>query len=250
MYDGDIINNEGTAELLPDRGPTEPEPSGGAGVAVLNKHATFNMYGGLIAENKSSTRGGGIYSYFGKEINIKGGTIRDNSCVKGFGTGGGIYFEYSNKIDISNTKIAGNSADQGGGVYAFNSGDCQYIPQSDGITFSDSEISGNQAKTGGGLFVRFDTNEGKLSTGSSVSASSKGNIICNNTAAGYAADVFLAGGSVITLPNAKDMNKKYLADEEGYMIDGWYQDSEDSRYIPNAHSEAVNAADELLAHKC
>lgn len=275
MYNGDIINNESTAVLLPDWGPTEPEPSGGAGVAVLNKHATFNMYDGLIAENKSTTRGGGVYSYFGKKINIEGGTIRDNSCVEGFGTGGGIcvggvnyhpsfpsamtisggtitdnsawygggiYFEYSNKIDISNTKIAGNFADQGGGVYIFNSGDCAYISESDGITFINSEISGNQAKTGGGLFVRFDTNEGTLSTGSSVSASSKGNIICNNTASGYAADVYLTGGSVITLPNAKDMEKKYLGDQEGYTIDGWYDDSEDLRYEPKPDAQAVDVS--------
>ena len=232
------------------------------GGGIYNCLGTVTIKGGTIQNNtcdsvigKKYGSGGGIYSYYGT-TSIDDAVIESNSAIYGGGiyayainystkypgqmiiskskiqnniasNGGGVYASYSKDVKLSDCALNGNGAHYGGGILASNST----------IAFGNSEVSNNQAYIGGGgLYV---------SSASTISCGSKGNVICNNTAGDNAADVYLTGNSKITLPNAKDMNETYLADEKGYMIDGWYQDSKDLRYIPNADSEGVDVTDEL-----
>ena len=232
------------------------------GGGIYNCLGTVTIKGGTIQNNtcdsvigKKYGSGGGIYSYYGT-TSIDDAVIESNSAIYG----GGIYAyainystKYPGQMIISKSKIQNNIASNGGGVYASYSKDVKLsdcalngngahygggiLTSNSTIAFGNSEVSNNQAYIGGGgLYV---------SSASTISCGSKGNVICNNTAGDNAADVYLTGNSKITLTNAKDMNETYLADEKGYMIDGWYQDSKDLRYIPNADSEGVDVTDEL-----
>lgn len=278
MYGGKITNNKaitsntgkdmygggGVSVLRPTAtfnmqgGLIESNEATHRGGGIYNCLGTINIKNGTIRSNtcdsdikKTYGSGGGIYSYYGavmidsanieKNIAIYGGgiyayainystrypsqmivsksTIQNNTASNG----GGVYTSYSKDVKLSACTLNGNGAHNGGGILASKSS----------IVLENSEVSGNQAYTGkgGGLYA---------SSASTISVGSTGNIICNNTAGGSAADVYLTGEAKITLPNAADMNAEYLADEKGYKIDGWYQDSEDLRYEPKPDAEAVD----------
>ena len=228
------------------------------GGGIYSCLGAVNIEGGAIRNNTCDSvigttygSGGGIYSYYGTTT-IKNAVIEGNYALYG----GGIYAyvinystKYPGKITISKSNIQNNIASRGGGVYASYSKDVRLsdstinsneahngggiLASKSTITFENSEVSGNKAYTGsgGGLYV---------SSASTVSTDSKGNIICNNTAGGYAADVYLKKDSIITLPNAKDMDKEYLADNQNFRIDGWYWDAADSRYTPSEDGETAD----------
>lgn len=282
MYGGSIINNEAITDIEGNDmyggggisvlysnatfnmygGLIEGNKAIHRGGGIYNCLGTVTIKGGTIQNNtcdsvigKKYGSGGGIYSYYGT-TSIDDAVIESNSAIYG----GGIYAyainystKYPGQMIISKSKIQNNIASNGGGVYASYSKDVKLsdcalngngahygggiLTSNSTIAFGNSEVSNNQAYIGGGgLYV---------SSASTISCGSKGNVICNNTAGDNAADVYLTGNSKITLTNAKDMNETYLADEKGYMIDGWYQDSKDLRYIPNADSEGVDVTDEL-----
>lgn len=273
MYDGAITENKAT-------GSYNSNKSYGGGVCV-SSGASFTMSGGTITRNASNTYGGGVCVY-AATANITGGSIVGNACDGGYGggicnfygtmaigkakvegniasNGGGIcayginYKSYTGRMDVSNCVIKGNKATNAGGMFVVYSSDVKLLSctitenQADSgggayafngeIKFTSTEISGNQADVGGGLAVE---------NASDVSAGTTGNIICNNTATQEAADVYIDGENVkVTLPNAMAMNRIFKADGENNMIDGWYQDTEDSRYAPNEQGEAVPVDGEL-----
>lgn len=89
-----------------------PEYSKGGGVYSSN---TFNMYGGKISYNTGST-GGGIYNADSGNLTINAGSISFNSCSNG--TGGGIYSV--GLLTLNGGSISENLSKQGSGIYVVN----------------------------------------------------------------------------------------------------------------------------------
>ena len=117
---------------------------GGGGVYLSSNSSTFNMYGGMIAGNESQSYGGGVYAYNGT-FNMYEGTITGNTAKY---SGGGVHAQKS--LQISGGHITNNTAktSNGGGVY--------YTGGIDGETSSMSnvEITGNTANnSGGGVYM-------------------------------------------------------------------------------------------------
>jgi hypothetical protein len=75
----------------------------------------FEMTGGTISDNKTSSNGGGVNVGNGT-FTMTGGTISSNSASS---DGGGVYGYYGTFTMIGGT-ISGNTAKRGGGVYANN----------------------------------------------------------------------------------------------------------------------------------
>ena len=84
----------------------------GSGVYV-GPWATFEMSGGTIDGNRTSSGGGGVFVHSSGTFKMSGGTISDNSAD----IGGGVYAHGT--FTMSGGNITGNSAaTYGGGVYA------------------------------------------------------------------------------------------------------------------------------------
>ena len=192
MYDGvSLSNNYSGLRAL-----------SGCGVSV-NANATFNMYGGSIHDNATTTGGQGgavvIDSTAGNGIfNMHGGEIRNNySCQ----LGGAIFVSNGNKVEITGGTISNNTADfggalanqegivsiknvtissnsatyYGGGIYNQNNqGDSS-------VTLENSTVINNTAWYGGGIM--------NYGTGFVL----KNNTITGNTATGYTES---SGGAV------------------------------------------------------
>jgi uncharacterized repeat protein (TIGR02543 family) len=110
--------------------------NGETGITLYS--GTFEMAGGSISGNKTTTNGGGVYMS-GGAFTMSGGTISGNTASNG----GGVHV-YSGTFTMTGGFILGNKADKsGGGVY-------------DNSTFNmrDGTISGNTAaEYGGGVYV-------------------------------------------------------------------------------------------------
>ena len=221
QYGGGICNYHGTMKIknvtIENNGARN---GGGIGSVYLIEYQDYYLSKMDISnckiQNNSATYGGGMYSTSSPDVSLSDCTITANEASYG----GGAYVYKSDDTTFVNSKISGNLADYGGGVYV-NAAD---------VTFVKSEISGNTAGIGGGLYGY------AASTATAfISAGEAGNIICNNallnTEGVFATDVYLNGASAkATLPAAKEMNRTFLADGQNQIIDGWYQDSADSRY--------------------
>ena len=116
---------------------------------------TFEMSGGVIANNTSAGHGGGVYTL--STFKLWDGVIANNSAKH---VGGGVYIYGS--LTMSNGSIINNTATSGGGVYF--SGDM--------LTMHSGEISGNTAtKEGGGVYVTrnpFKLYGGKISDNQAI----------------------------------------------------------------------------------
>lgn len=222
----------------------------------------------VIENNIAEKDGGGIYAYcqnyktYLGDINISGGSIKNNQAVNG----GGIFLGYNNdrgvsphKTVISDCEIKNNSASWGGGIYIY---------QSYEVEISGCSIQENTAETAGGVIAQSKTEltlkdsevtnniavynkensdsgigGGIIAFSANVDAPD-GNIICNNSADVMAADVFLHDGTV-ALPIAEGMNSIYEADKKGNKIDGWYNDEADNRCEPPETEPPVDVTEKL-----
>ena len=132
--------------------------------------ATFNMTGGTISNNASTSAnkgGGGIYaatsgSTYGNTniiINITGGTISGNSTADANGTfGGGIYLDGASTLTMSGGTISGNSAWSGGGVGISNLGNYITFTMTGGIiTGNNATLGTSGTNLGGGVFAQGGT---------------------------------------------------------------------------------------------
>jgi len=99
---------------------------------------TFEMTGGTISGNNTSTNGGGVYMN-GAAFTMTGGTISGNTASNG----GGVYV-YSGTFTMTGGNISGNKADKrGGGVYDYST-----------FNMHGGAIMGNTAaEYGGGVYV-------------------------------------------------------------------------------------------------
>ncbi|GHV13279.1 hypothetical protein AGMMS49938_07620 [Fibrobacterales bacterium] len=111
----------------------------GAGIYIENG-GFFTMNGGVISDNTTGNKGGGVY--VDGTFTMNGGTISGNAAT----SGGGVYV--AGTFTMNNGTIIDNEAFRGGGVYN------QYGGNSVSFNMLDGYIAGNTAKEyGGGVYV-------------------------------------------------------------------------------------------------
>ncbi|MDR0460217.1 MAG: hypothetical protein LBH62_02075 [Nitrososphaerota archaeon] len=113
----------------------------GSGVAVY-EGCSFEMTGGVIADNRGSRFGGGVWvtGFF----NMSGNAVIANNYNDTDCTGCGVYNEGS-FVMSGNSVIANNTAEFGGGVYNMGSF----------VMTDNSKITNNFATSGGGVYNEF-----------------------------------------------------------------------------------------------
>lgn len=100
---------------------------GGGGVAVRSENAfstgkkgTFNMYGGKVSDNMARF-GGGVSVMWGATFTMAGGKISGNAATFGDSSdykGGGVYVGHTSKFVMTGGEVKNNTAvNDGGGVY-------------------------------------------------------------------------------------------------------------------------------------
>ena len=117
----------------------------GGGIVTFpqqSKKITININNGEISGNKvTKGSGGAVAAFFGvTELNIKGGTLTENSAQN---YGGGVFLYDATNVTISGGTLTGNSARRfGGGVY---------LNTDSAVTQTGGSIENNVAYTGGGV---------------------------------------------------------------------------------------------------
>ena len=244
-------------------------PRGFAGVGggvFVSGGSSFVMNGGTIWENTATNMGGGIavmaslneivdggWGHLQSSVEIKGGTVKNNSAQTGAGVFASAYYycaaygicaptpdigQAENPgLYIDNAQILDNKAQildnnvetpdkkdhtadgMGGGVFVsgLNSPAVVHIG-------NHTVIQRNTAAVGGGFAAKQNTSGGQMTITNTV--------LCNNIAGQAASDVYLDRAPLM-LPSAEAMNALYLGepdDVRNHKIDGWYIDGEASRY--------------------
>lgn len=264
MDGGDIKNCYVESDYIDYFDPAQCFTAVGGGVFVSGG-SSFVMNGGRISNNKATNMGGGIAvvaSYeeilqgFGNlksAVEIKGGTVENNSAKTGAGVfASAYYYIFANAICaptpgigqaekpglyINNAKILNNEAQIldnkvsetdgfGGGVFVAG------LKSPAGVHIGkNTVIQGNKAAVGGGFAAKQNTYDGQLTITNTV--------LCNNIAERAASDVYL-DHAPLNLPSAEAMNTDYLGkpdDVKGRKIDGWYIDEETSRYTAQTNEQ-------------
>ena len=244
-------------------------PRGFAGVGggvFVSGGSSFVMNGGTIWKNTATNMGGGIavmaslneivdggWGHLQSSVEIKGGTVKNNSAQTGAGVFASAYYycaaygicaptpdigQAENPgLYIDNAQILNNKAQildnnvetpdkkdhtadgMGGGVFVsgLNSPAVVHIG-------NHTVIQRNTAAVGGGFAAKQNTSGGQMTITNTV--------LCNNIAGKAASDVYL-DRAPLNLPPAEAMNAIYLGEPDdvyNHKIDGWYTDKEDLRY--------------------
>ena len=244
-------------------------PRGFAGVGggvFVSGGSSFVMNGGTIWKNTATNMGGGIavmaslneivdggWGHLQSSVEIKGGTVKNNSAQTGAGVFASAYYycaaygicaptpdigQAENPgLYIDNAQILNNKAQildnnvetpdkkdhtadgMGGGVFVsgLNSPAVVHIG-------NHTVIQRNTAAVGGGFAAKQNTSGGQMTITNTV--------LCNNIAGKAASDVYL-DRAPLNLPPAETMNALYLGkpdDVYNHKIDGWYIDGKDLRY--------------------
>ena len=117
----------------------------GGGIVTFPQRSqkiTININNGEVSGNKVTRgSGGAVAAFFGvTELNIKGGTLTENSAQN---YGGGVFLYDATNVTISGGTLTGNSARRfGGGVY---------LNTDSAVTQTGGSIENNVAYTGGGV---------------------------------------------------------------------------------------------------
>lgn len=256
-------------------------PRGFAGVGggvFVSGGSSFVMNGGTIWENTATNMGGGIavmaslneivdggWGHLQSSVEIKGGTVKNNSAQTGAGVFASAYYycaaygicaptpdigQAENPgLYIDNAQILNNKAQildnnvetpdkkdhtadgMGGGVFVsgLNSPAVVHIG-------NHTVIQRNTAAVGGGFAAKQNTSGGQMTITNTV--------LCNNIAGQAASDVYLDHAPLM-LPSAEAMNAFYLGkpdDVYNHKIDGWYIDKEDLRYTEQTKEQRATYA--------
>ena len=161
----------------------------GRGVTV---EGTFNMYGGSITGNDTTSTGGGVslpYGAYSARFNLYGGSITNNTANNGGDGGGGVHIlsGYFTMYDGRITENQANGANFGGGGV--------YLSETGSFIMKGGSITNNTAKNGGGVFTSVN-----LSTGLTVSGDVT--ITGNKNADDKAENVYLVNGKTIEIAGA------------------------------------------------
>ena len=256
-------------------------PRGFAGVGggvFVSGGSSFVMNGGTIWENTATNMGGGIavmaslneivdggWGHLQSSIEIKGGTVKNNSAQTGAGVFASAYYycaaygicaptpdigQAENPgLYIDNAQILNNKAQildnnvetpdkkdhtadgMGGGefVSGLKSPAVVHI-------VNHTVIHGNTAAVGGGFAAKQNTSGGQMTITNTV--------LCNNIAGQAASDVYLDHAPLM-LPSAEAMNAFYLGEPDdvyNHKIDGWYIDGKASRYTAQTKEQRATYA--------
>ena len=256
-------------------------PRGFAGVGggvFVSGGSSFVMNGGTIWENTATNMGGGIavmaslneivdggWGHLQSSVEIKGGTVKNNSAQTGAGVFASAYYycaaygicaptpdigQAENPgLYIDNAQILDNKAQildnnvetpdkkdhtadgMGGGVFVsgLNSPAVVHIG-------NHTVIQRNTAAVGGGFAAKQNTSGGQMTITNTV--------LCNNIAGKAASDVYL-DRAPLKLPSAEKMDALYLGkpdDVYNHKIDGWYIDKEASRYTAQTKEQRATYA--------
>lgn len=256
-------------------------PRGFAGVGggvFVSGGSSFVMNGGTIWENTATNMGGGIavmaslneivdggWGHLQSSIEIKGGTVKNNSAQTGAGVFASAYYycaaygicaptpdigQAENPgLYIDNAQILNNKAQildnnvetpdkkdhtadgMGGGVFVsgLNSPAVVHIG-------NHTVIQRNTTAVGGGFAAKQNTSGGQMTITNTV--------LCNNIAGQAASDVYLDHAPLM-LPSAEAMNAFYLGEPDdvyNHKIDGWYIDGKASRYTAQTKEQRATYA--------
>lgn len=277
MDGGDIKNCYAESDYIDYFDPAQCFTAVGGGVFVSGG-SSFVMNGGTIWENTATNMGGGIavmaslneivdggWGHLQSSVEIKGGTVKNNSAQTGAGVFASAYYycaaygicaptpdigQAENPgLYIDNAQILDNKAQildnnvetpdkkdhtadgMGGGVFVsgLNSPAVVHIG-------NHTVIQRNTAAVGGGFAAKQNTSGGQMTITNTV--------LCNNIAGQAASDVYLDHAPLM-LPSAEAMNAFYLGEPDdvyNHKIDGWYIDGKASRYTAQTKEQRATYA--------
>ena len=162
---GDFTMNDGSIKGNGRNDKDEVVTVNGGGVYVVGG-GNFEMSDGEIADNSSTSLGGGVYIE-GGDFTMNEGSIKSNNALDG----GGVYL-YNGNFSLVHGELDGNTAlHNGGGVYV-NGGDFTMIDGSiggNGRNGEDEVVTTN----GGGVYIvgggNFEMSDGEIAENSSTS---------------------------------------------------------------------------------
>ena len=213
------VRNNATFNMYGGAIKNNATTTGGAGGAVCLDYAngTFNMYGGEIKNNEASEYGGAIYVGANSTLNITGGNISNNKS----GAYGGAIMIYYGNANIDNATFKNNESYYGGAfinIYGGNNAD----------VIKNSVFENNKCQVGGAIcnLVDVTSQNNIIRNNEAVSAGagiySEGNLestnddIYENTAE-YGAGVYIEGGTA-NLSTTKVYNNKATKSSSDYCI--------------------------------
>ena len=159
--------------------------TGGGGVETEGEDAIFDMYGGTICNNEAGY-GGGVYVR-GGTFNLYDGIISNNKALSTDGGGVHVYGSAST-FNMYGGSIINNTAKAGGGIGVSGGGT---------VNISSGTISGNTStQVGGGITNRRTNASGDMNANISVSGTP---VISGNIGAGATNNVYLFGGIVLNI---------------------------------------------------
>lgn len=140
---GGAIYNEGTFALF--GGAITGNRSNGDGGAIYSS-GSVAIHGGSITNNTARLSGGAISAHAG-EIAVLGGEISGNTATTAHG--GAIYFANSAKLDLRGGTITDNTAgNQGGGILANNTTQRSFTVRGSVV------VTGNTGGNGDNIYLR------------------------------------------------------------------------------------------------
>ena len=162
---GDFTMTDGSIGGNGRNGEDEVVTANGGGVYIIGG-GNFEMSDGEIADNSSTSLGGGVYIE-GGDFTMNEGSIKSNNALDG----GGVYL-YNGNFSLVHGEPDGNTAlHNGGGVYV-NGGDFTMIDGSiggNGRNGEDEVVTTN----GGGVYIvgggNFEMSDGEIAENSSTS---------------------------------------------------------------------------------
>lgn len=140
VYGGNnLFSNYGTINMYSD---VNIQNFSGKYGGVFNSGTTsvFNLYGGNITSNASTSGYGGGITNFGGTINMYGGSVISNQTTS---NGGGIY--NNGILKMYNGSITYNSGSNGGGVYVADTAQFKMM---------GGTVTSNFGTVGNGIYVR------------------------------------------------------------------------------------------------
>ena len=86
----------------------------------LKKTGKFNMYGGIITENRTGKFGAAVTLYENSQFNMYGGSIYNNTSESGYVSGAIYQYSPNSKIGLYGGNIYKNTSSYVGGIFATN----------------------------------------------------------------------------------------------------------------------------------
>ncbi len=175
---------------------THAEDKTGRGVYV-HPRSSFHLWGGSITGNSTNDCGGGVYLNGGFGY-LSGGSITNNSANEGGGVA--IRTASFHNPDTQNSRISGYFYMYGGtitGNTATNGGGVAVKDKTSFRTFGGSVIGNTATANGGGVYVESST--ANMSVDGTADHTGDVNITGNKDAKGNDSNVYLPGGTNISI---------------------------------------------------